>query len=921
MATDAACFNREFITEMGDIASASILQLEALANGNELSATPLKDENALLRTSLPLAASNLPDSILMHDDDDDDDHFVFNSERRMDFDAQRASDARTAPMAELESQLVAEVNAGHTDKVAALLRESPSSASASASAPLKEVSSTLLQQLWRALVAAPPDAVAAAIAADLPDYSYVDDINARTPLHLSVLANQRALAEACIAHGVDVGQCDVYGRSALAYAAMHNYVDMCTYLLSLPGAKAHPNELVNRLDLDGFSALLHAIVRGHTEVVRLLLEFCRATGVAVPSKTDASDLAPLAIAAQRGYVEISRLLLEYGAKVEMNTEGLMPQTLAARAGHTEVLQLLIDAKVDVNVVEKSTLCTPLFYAAEYGHADCVAMLLKAGASIEPVDEKGRHAVFYAAWHGWRECTHILLEAHRNAAVSVVPSTPHAGPTHLEVMDPDADLDGDGDGIPSLHLPPPIIPFRTYGHSYLDKRSLVCLSVGKASVHLLRASDGDRPEMVPGLASSLKLVLTPQYGGHGTAPVAVPHTIVFPMADDREEVTFQSADLDHFYLDCELFPTFGSTRVGKTVILPSVFQNAAARTEVQLPLLDWHLNSIGHVRFVVECVRPYGSVQLQIGGRVETYWKSTLARQNQPLTISPPSQMAGARDAHDAHDTSAYVTASSLSGNYLRARVHFTQDCVPVVSHTTSLPADVWSPPISQLSADILQKMAAHTGRAWDSPDTSSWHLSQWAAKLSTSVLKLETLLAAMPTNMGLAIEVVIDNLAAAPLNQCIDALLHAVYDAAQREKRSRRLFFSSSVPSVCVALNWKQPNYAVFFINLATLDKDAAVSTLPPTADPRQSSVAEAVRFAKDNNLLGVMMDAHLLEHVPELIPAIKAASLVVITLSRPNPSSELAQATSSRLLGPPAVACHEVFDGFLHEDIIQCTK
>ncbi|PMW03918.1 hypothetical protein C1X40_34355, partial [Pseudomonas sp. GW456-11-11-14-TSB2] len=81
-----------------------------------------------------------------------------------------------------------------------------------------------------------------------------------------------------------------------------------------------------------------------------------------------------------------------------------PQTLAARAGHTECLRLLIDAQVDVNAVEKGTQCTPLFYAAEFGHAACVEMLLQSGASIEQVDEKGRHALFYAAWHGWRECT-------------------------------------------------------------------------------------------------------------------------------------------------------------------------------------------------------------------------------------------------------------------------------------------------------------------------------------------------------------------------------------------------------------------------------------------------------------------------------------------------------------------------------------
>lgn len=906
---------------MSDIASASILQLESLADGHPLPVTQFKGETALLRGSLPSTATNLPNSMLLADGDDAVDGFVFDSERPLDFEAARKSDAKDHAMAHLEEQLMAAVHEGRTQDTRQLLEQARTQvAELDLSDTSIPVNSGMMHHLWRALVSAPPQAVQAAIDADLPDYHFVDDINARTALHISTLAGQLELARACIAHGVDSRRCDVYGREALAYAAMLGLEDLCEYLLSLPESQEHGDDIINQVDMDGFSVLVHAIVRGHTHIVQALLDFAQRTGAELRGKTEFSDLSPLAIAAQRGHVEITRLLLERGAKSEVNAEGLLPQTLAARAGHTECLRLLIAAKADVNAVEKGTQCTPLFYAAEFGHAACVEMLLAAGASIDHVDEKGRHALFYAAWHGWRECTQMLLAAHRAAEAAQAPAAMKKDATEAA---PDAqadDLDLELDGIPSLHLPPPIIPFRTYGHNYLDKRTLLCLNLTNNSIVLHHKNGNERPELGSGLLSSLKLVLTPRQADGGVQ-TGIPHTLILPLADDREEVTFQIADMESFYLELELFPTFGSARIAKTVLLPDVLNGLQNRTQLQLPLFDWHLNAVGHMNVVVESVCPYGTVQLQIGGRVETYWKSTLPGNNQPLAISPPTQGAA---AHDAHDTSSYVTASSLSGNYLRVQVRFTKDTVPVACATERIPIDIWAPPVSQVTAAEFATIATRTGHEWHvSDDDTGLSMAEWGAKLRGSLVTLESLLLTLPLHIGLALEVVLDEPDSAPINPCIDALLHAVYDAAGREKKSRRLFFGSAVPSACVALNWKQPNYAVFFINHASLDADAAVSTLPSNADPRQSSVAEAVRFAKGNNLLGVMLDTALLESVPELIPAIKAASLVLITLSRPNPSMSLSSSLngSRPLLGEPALPCQDLFDGFLADDVVECIK
>lgn len=73
--------------------------------------------------------------------------------------------------------------------------------------------------------------------------------------------------------------------------------------------------------------------------------------------------------------------------------------------------------------------------------------------------------------------------------------------------------------------------------------------------------------------------------------------------------------------------------------------------------------------------------------------------------------------------------------------------------------------------------------------------------------------------------------------------------------------------------------------------------------DARRSSVSEAVRFAKSNNLLGVMVDAILLNHVPQLVHAIKAAGLVLITIGKYAPQQDQLQTKSAATAAAGATA------------------
>lgn len=125
------------------------------------------------------------------------------------------------------------------------------------------------------------------------------------------------------------------------------------------------------------------------------------------------------------------------------------------------------------------------------------------------------------------------------------------------------------------------------------------------------------------------------------------------------------------------------------------------------------------------------------------------------------------------------------------------------------------------------------------------------------------------------------------VNEYVDSVLTTVYKSIQTSPSSsepesstahRRVVLSSFNPVVCTALNWKQPNFSVFFASYCGLSRTgnagggvAGDSTQPGRLVPanrveedrRCTSIREAVKFARANNLLGIMLDATMLVRSP----------------------------------------------------------
>lgn len=881
------CFNLKFIAELSDIAAANLLELENLSHGSSLN-------EALGTNGASLSSDNRLD---------------FAAAQNQEFDA----------LADLEANLAHAVKTGRVGPATEMIRI----------AAQNEDPTSVSRIVWRALLEAPPESVRAALDHHLADYKFVDDISSRTCLHESSMAGKLYLVQSCIENGVDVAQQDIYGRTALSYAAMAGHTEVCQYLLSLPSISAAT------YDLDGFSPLILAVMNGRTEAVRILLDH----GASVEPR-DATDLIPLCLASSGGHTEIVRLLLQNGAKIVSNAEGLYPQALAARAGHADCVRLLVESGGDPDAPEKGTQWTPTFFAAESGHVDCLRVLLNAGCNVSIVDEKDRSAAFYAAWNGKIACLLLLLQA---AQQSQAPASGRrlskASAAKAKTSNKSGDdLELEIDGIPDLSLPPPIIPFRTYGHNYLDKRVLVSVSLTNNSVKLYKHQDPNRPEQFS--TSSLKLVMTSRPDASTTA---IPHNVVLPLADEREVFSFQVNSLESFSIEWELMPTFGSKVIGKAVALPSSFEGMTDRKRFVLPLQDVYLKVVGEVSFEMDFVKPFDSVQLEIGGRVETYWKSMLpgvaaASTVGPTRMTPNSGVSGiggtlgtaaaasatpkggdkavsggpagagssgtplaasvgSSGAPAAQPT--LVTGSSLAGEYLRVVVQVTKDAVAIVWPSPFIPLPGLHVYVGSVKSDELVNLATQAGHSldWTPVQAAQASWADWRQALQTSVVTLEKLLALLPVSVGIDIDVMYPSTAEVrsnpgmpkmEVNHFVDTILHTVYAAGtSNREQSRKILFSSRSPTVCTALNWKQPNYAVFFASFCGIDGAASLERgelLPSTrheTDPRRESISEAVRFAKSNNLLGIMVDVALLNHVPHLVESVKASGLLLITIGK----------------------------------------
>ena len=302
--------------------------------------------------------------------------------------------------------------------------------------------------------------------------------------------------------------------------------------------------------------------------------------------------------------------------------------------------------------------------------------------------------------------------------------------------------------------------------------------------------------------------------------AVPHSVILPLADEREVFSFQVKSLERFTLELSLYPTFGSKVISRAVILPSTFQDIRYHKGLIVPLLDHQIKTIGEVAFEVSCIKPFEEAQLEIGGRVETYWKSKVTpstpsqdhahqpMSHRPLSVSTSSPaLRPPTVAPSTTKESALVTASSLSGEYVEVIVQVTKDGVPVAYPEWQLPVPDLDVCVSEVTYAQFQLLAKRNGRAqpsWQFSNATELH-----GIIAGAMVSFEQILRHISPEFGLNVQLRYcksnTGHRSLEVNQYVDAILHEVYEAG-KVNPGRKIIFSSFDPTVCTALNWKQPN-------------------------------------------------------------------------------------------------------------------
>ncbi|TIC26635.1 hypothetical protein E3Q12_00270 [Wallemia mellicola] len=488
------------------------------------------------------------------------------------------------------------------------------------------------------------------------EWSYIDDINNRTCLHKAAIVGNLPLLLLALENKVEPTRTDIYGRNSVHYAALNGHDKILEHLLKLDVIDgATP-------DLDGYTPSLYTIVNGHDDCLKLL--------VSQLSSPAASNLHPLCLAAQYGHESIVKTLLSLSKDdIGPNAEGLYPQHLAARGGHANICKLLAtqggEKQGGLHIKDKYSAWTPLIHAADSGHIESVDVLLEFGCDPTALDENDNSAVFYAAWNGHMDCVDALMKVKRSEV-----------PIEKIMKSPKSDKNGgDLDEIPSLALPPPMMPLRIYGHNYLLKRSLLNVILTPTPIRL---SENDEEFKW----SSLKLIVMQK-----PDMLNAPYHLIIPSQKQEierslSEFSFQIETEHNVSLDFSLYPGFGSVIMGKAVALPQALM-ISRENKHTLPIIDNHLKTIGRITFETSLIKPYVGLQ-EHSANVNAYWKSTTSvsanNQSHPtLNKRDSPTLTPTGHGEDSGNSATIITSSSLPSEFTRLYVQSSKDSKAVVS--------------------------------------------------------------------------------------------------------------------------------------------------------------------------------------------------------------------------------------------------
>lgn len=158
-------------------------------------------------------------------------------------------------------------------------------------------------------------------------------------------------------------------------------------------------------------------------------------------------------------------------------------------------------------------------------------------------------------------------------------------------------------------------------------------------------------------------------------------------------------------------------------------------------------------------------------------------------------------------------------------------------------------------------------------------------QIASNFVTLKDLFRKLPKHVGFNIEVKYPMLDEAQnelmgeiafdMNFFVDTILTTVYN---ENLDGRDIIFSSFHPDICLLLSLKQPSIPILYLT------EAGTAQM---ADVRANSLQNAIRFAKNWDLLGLVSAAETLIKTPRLAQIVKASGLVCVTYGTLNNDPE----------------------------------
>jgi ankyrin repeat protein len=250
-----------------------------------------------------------------------------------------------------------------------------------------------------------------------PLSGFSQDGNEARLLELAISGETEAARE-LIDRNTDVNQAQSDGTTVLHWAVYHNDEDLIRLLLRRGADVTARNDY-------GATPLSQATIIGNPYVIKRLLD-----ADADPNEKGADDQTPIMIIARTDNIEAAEVLLKAGADVNAveKWRGQTALMWAAAQKQPEMVGFLLehgadpDAQSMPNNWERQVTAeprmkvlpagglTPLLYAAREGCAECIRLLIEAGADINKADPESVTPLLMATLNAKWDSAKQLIES-------------------------------------------------------------------------------------------------------------------------------------------------------------------------------------------------------------------------------------------------------------------------------------------------------------------------------------------------------------------------------------------------------------------------------------------------------------------------------------------------------------------------------